>query len=90
MLRFTPRTTNSNTYMASGGITVYSESHFNLILSGDGIEEIKAVQFTTSNSSFGESCYGTDAGYHISDIFETIERDSEAGLAVVSIGMSGI
>jgi len=83
-------TTNSNTYMASGGITVYSESHFNLILSGDGIEEIKAVQFTTSNSSYGESCYGTDAGYHISDIFETIERDSEAGLAVVSIDGRGL
>ena len=88
---FTPRTTSSNNYMRSGGITVNSGSEFKLILSGDGIEEIKAVLFTTSNSSFGESCYDTDGSYHSSDKFEDIERNQEAGLVVVSIwGRSGI
>ena len=86
-LCFTPRITNSNTYMPNGGITVYSESEFKLVMSGEGIEEIKLVLFTTSNSSFGESCYDTDGGYHTSDYFDNIEWNKEAGLVVVSIGM---
>ena len=88
---FSPRTTNSNTYMSSGGITVNSGTEFKLILSGDGIQEIKEVLFTTSNSSFGESCYDADGSYHSSDKFGEIARNPEAGLVVVSIiGMSGI
>ena len=89
-LFYTPRITSSNNYMSSGGITVYSGAEFKLILSGDGIEEIKEVLFTTSNSSFGESCYNTEGSYHTSDTFDKIERDPEAGLVVVTIGMSGV
>jgi len=77
--------TSSNTYMSSGGITVYSEAEFKLILSGDGIDEIKEVLFTTSNSSFGESCYNTEGSYHTSEIFDKIETNEESGLVVVTI-----
>ena len=73
--------------MPNGGITVYSGTDFKLVMSGEGIEEIKLVLFTTSNSSFGESCYDTDGGYHTSDYFDNIEWNKEAGLVVVSIGM---
>ena len=76
--------------MSSGGITVYSGEEFKLILSGDGIEEIKKVQFTTRNSSFGELCHDHEDGGHTSDTFDKIERDPEAGLVMVTIGMLGI
>ena len=76
--------------MSSGGITVYSGAKFKLILSGDGIDEIKEVLFTTSNSSFGESCYNTEGSYHTSEIFDNIEADQEAGLVVVTIGKPGV
>ena len=85
----TPRITSSNNYMSTGGITVYSGVKFKLILSGDGIDEIKEVLFTTSNSSFGESCYNTEGSYHTSETFDKIERDQEAGLVVVTIGRQG-
>ena len=72
--------------MSSGGITVNSGSKFKLILSGDGLMKIKEVLFTTSNSSYGESCYGTEGSYHTSEIFDKIEKDPDAGLVVVYIG----
>ena len=69
---------------------MYSEAKFKLILSGDGIDEIKAVLFTTSNSSFGESCYNTEGSYHTSEIFDKIESDQESGLVVITIGKPGV
>ena len=69
---------------------MYSEAEFKLILSGDGIDEIKEVLFTTSNSSFGESCYNTEGSYHTSEIFDKIETNEESGLVVVTIGKPGV
>ena len=41
------RTTTHNQYLETGGITVYDNEEFNLVLTGVDLHRIKAIKFTT-------------------------------------------
>ena len=41
------RTTSHNQYLETGGITVYDNEEFNLVLTGVDLHRIKAIKFTT-------------------------------------------
>ena len=55
------RTTSHNQYLESGGITVYDNEAFDLVLTGIDLDMIKAIKFTTvttviSTNTFSDHC----------------------------------
>ena len=70
--------------MNSGGITVYNDEAFELVLVGEGLDDIRAIQFTTLNNTYGDSCHGGGSS-HTSDTFAEFRELESPGLRAVMV-----
>merc|ERR1719458_2302096 len=78
------RTTSHNQYLDAGGITVFDNEEFNLVLSGLDLQRIKAIKFTTVNNTHGEDCHG-EGSFHTSDTFTEFEDLGNPGLRSIRV-----
>merc|ERR1719458_1304850 len=78
------RTTSHNQYLDAGGITVFDNEEFNLVLSGLDLQRIKAIKFTTVNNTHGEDCHG-EGSFHTSDTFTDFEDLGNPGLRSIRV-----
>ena len=53
------------TYNEKGVILVYEKTPFQLILVGDGLERIRRIKLTTTNSSYQGACTGPAGHYQV-------------------------
>jgi metal transporter CNNM len=70
--------------LATGGITVFDNEEFNLVLSGVDLERIKAIKFTTVNNTHGEDCHG-EGSFHTSDTFTEFQDLGNPGLRSIRV-----
>jgi hypothetical protein len=68
----------------TGGITVYDNEQFELLLSGVELDRIKAIKFTTVNSTHGSDCHG-EGSFHTSDTFTDFQDLTSPGLRAVVV-----
>merc|ERR1719458_2497170 len=78
------RTTSHNQYLDNGGITVFDNEEFNLVLSGLDLQRIKAIKFTTVNNTHGEDCHG-EGSFHTIDTFTEFEDLGNPGLRSIRV-----
>ena len=81
---FLPSTNSHNKYLATGGITVYHGEVFELVMVGEGLDNIRAVKFTTVNNTYGDSCHGGGSS-HTSDTFSEFRELESPGLRAVAV-----
>ena len=59
------RTTSHNQYLESGGITVYDNEAFDLVLTGLDLDMIKAIKFTTVTIVIGTNTLSDNCHNHV-------------------------
>jgi len=79
------RTTTHNQYLETGGITVYDNEEFNLVLTGVDLHRIKAIKFTTANNTHGDDCHGDEGSFHQSQTFKEFQDLENPGLRSVRV-----
>ena len=59
-------TSAKKSYNEEGVMFVYEKTSLQLFLVGDGLEKILRIKLTTSNSSYGGPCTGSEGHYQVS------------------------